>query len=256
MRSADQIVVEARLRLGWRGADPLGASDLVARSARPGRGRALYRVRLAQLVGFDRGGEENLSDLERDRATEAVEALSSLYQADRSDNSTNLSASLALLGANIAYAGVTLAFSDQFSKLNDTLVVLLPIPLWIVAAFHSLIVSAGMLRAVSIQVLERELIRRAKIPDDVKIVVGYQAPEGVMNIKPAAWVHKLAIVLANGGSGLIAIPYTVYILFSREIEGMLRGGALFVYVFVALITALSWTEGLKRYQRNAKIAGL
>ena len=102
-----------------------------------------------------------------------VAALATIYTADRADTASSMNVALALLGAGIAYVAATLAFSGTLSRSLGWITVFLPFPLWLIAAFHSLIAISAMIRSISITQLETLLLQRTRIDNDRIDTIGF-----------------------------------------------------------------------------------
>lgn len=178
-----------------------------------------------------------------------VAALAAIYAGTRADNSSIMNVSLALLGAGVTYIAATLAFADNFgTAINWLVVAVLPCPLWIVAAFHSLIVSVTMVNAVTAQYVEARLMKFAQVPEGKRKYIGYPRAEKIMNINKSRWSHKVMVITTYGGAAMLVVGYTVYMM------GLYWSNAaslpwtllfLVVYVLAMVSVIFSWIHGVR-----------
>jgi hypothetical protein len=182
-----------------------------------------------------------------------VASLATIYTADRADTASSMNVALALLGAGIAYVAATLAFSGTLSRSLGWITVFLPFPLWLIAAFHSLIAISAMIRSISITQLETLLLQRTRIDSDRIDTIGFRAPERIGNVTQAAWPHAIASVLSYGGVALIVIGYTTYMIVnSQRLPELATLLAAAGYATLTLLVAASWRYGFAIYARSEK----
>lgn len=182
-----------------------------------------------------------------------VAALATIYTADRADTASSMNVALALLGAGIAYVAATLAFSGALSRNLGWITVFLPFPLWLIAAFHSLIAISAMIRSISITQLETLLLQRTRIDKDRIDTIGFRAPERIGNVTQAAWPHAIASILSYGGVALIVIGYTIYMIVnSQRLPEWATLLAAAGYATLTLLVAASWRYGFAIYARSEK----
>jgi hypothetical protein len=180
--------------------------------------------------------------------------LVALYGADRAEAASTLSVAFALLGLAVAYVTGTLAFAELTFRQFGWLSVLVPFPLWIIAAFHSLLTTSAMVRSVSIRALERKLQAKTSFKDLPPGLIGMEASEKILNIKEAKRPHQLATGLAYGGIVLIFAFYTLYFLVRAPGLGSVgRVVAFGLYVAIAVVVWTSWRAGFEVYNRNARV---
>lgn len=177
-----------------------------------------------------------------------VEALAAIYTGTRADNSSIMNVGLALLGAGVTYIAATLAFADAFGTDVDWIIVaVLPAPLWIVAAFHSLIVSITMVNAVTAQYVEARLMDVAGVGNPDRRYIGYQRAEMIMNIGKSRWSHKVMVVLTYGGAATLVLGYTVYMTWlywtnDDNVFGTMLFTAFYTAATISVI--FSWWHGV------------
>ncbi|MGW4524159.1 hypothetical protein [Amycolatopsis sp. NPDC004378] len=184
-----------------------------------------------------------------------VTALAAIYAGTRADNSSIANVSLALLGAGAAYIAATLAFADKFgSAVSWVVVAILPSPLWLVAAFHSLLVCLSMVNAVTIQYTEEKLLDVAGVPDGERSRIGAKRGEAIGNIMIARWPHKVMEAIIYGGAGALVVGYTGYTLtlsWSHAPVSTVVFACL--YGFALVSTVFSWTYGFGHAAETAEV---
>ncbi len=207
---------------------------------------ALNRPDLARNDGTEPESTPSPSQSDAD-----VSALTSLYEADRADASATLTVALALLGAGVAYVTGTLAFADSLFRQFGWLSIFVPFPMWLIAAFHSLITVSAMLRSRSILVVEDKLLGYTSLSKGQKKLTGMRGPGRIMNVMEAEWPHKLATILSYLGVGLIVLGYTVYFLLKTphlSIVGQVVAGC--GSLALLLVVICSWWAGLRSYNKS------
>lgn len=172
----------------------------------------------------------------------SVDALAALYQAERTDAVGILSAALALIAAGLAYIGVTLTLSDGLMDWRESgAMLLLPFPLMMICAFHSLLTITSMVRAQSIERIEDDLVALAGLAG-VRGKVGISASERIMNITVAGPAHRFATALTYGGTGLILIGYGVYCCYQGlQGTGLSTGWIFAVVIYFLLVVGIAWS---------------
>ncbi len=185
---------------------------------------------------------------------DSVSALGALYQGEKTDASAIFNVAMAMMGIGAAYLVGVVTLVDKYgtSPLTWDVVVLLPIPLWLIAAFHSLITLNAMSHGVSVRVIENRLFEIAGFDDEIRDLVGSQAGDRIMDIQEAKWPHKIATGFVYGGVGIAIVLYTIFVIHGffvihdswdrAEIAKAL--GAVSGYLLAAIIVIASWTAGL------------
>ena len=186
--------------------------------------------------------------------TDEVAALAAIYTADRTDHTVSINNSIALLAAGVGYATATLAFFDRITEAVAPLVLtLLPLPMWMVALYHTLLTSASMSRSVSIRTVESALLAKTTIPTQAASHIGHSAVEQTLNLFHARWPHKIASMVAYGGVGFVAAAYTGYVL-SQDVRlpcaGIVAGAG--GYLFLAALLVWCWITAFARYHANVR----
>jgi hypothetical protein len=186
-----------------------------------------------------------------------VAALSVIYSATRADSSSILNVSLAMLGAGAAYVTATLAFADKFGNgISWVAVAALPAPLWIIAAYHSLITAVAMLNGVTLITVEKQLLDTGGIPPRIQRHIGFKQAEEVFNIQLSRWPHKVATAGVYGGAAAIVSTYTIYMVrvsWSHAMPWPVIFGTVYLAFFI--VTGWSWAVGLRLVSASAKACG-
>lgn len=183
-------------------------------------------------------------------------ALTALYQAERTDNSGIMNTSLALIGAGTAYLAGTLALWEKFSVFGGW-IALLPLPLWCVTAFHSLLLASSVVKAQSIILLEEDLkslVHSGNMQRNARLV-GYVATEQVMNLK-RAWrikAHRpfaVSTIITYGGVGLIIVIYTIAVVIkSGAYIGAWAIAPGVAYLLLTAAVAAAWIAALSKVEK-------
>lgn len=181
-----------------------------------------------------------------------LQALVALYQAERSDASAILNIGLALVGAGAAYAVGTIALSNQFgNSVGWAFVALLPVPLWLISAFHSLIFTLGTVCGLSALFLEEELFKQSGINVKYRSLIGSSARENVMNAAKSTYPHMVATYITYIGIGSVIISYTIYIMYISWGEvGAWKYLFLAGYTILFGTVLLSWISGIRTVANN------
>jgi hypothetical protein len=180
-------------------------------------------------------------------SADRVAALGALYQADRQDAVGNLVAALALIAAGLTYVGVVAVLINNVKLPGGPwTLAFLAFPLWVVASFHALLAANSVVRARSIEIIERPLVRAAGFNDSVRQYIGSRAGQRVMNIKEQPrrlWAQTL---ISYGGVLVVIIAFSFYCLdVAAKIEGwgsaaVITAEITYALLFVAVLMA--WSE--------------
>jgi len=194
-----------------------------------------------------------------------IDLLKTIYQADRAQQSSDLAVALALVGAFIAYVSATLAFSKdlfengRFSHIHWALL-FVPLPAWIMAAYHSLLGTASPVRSRSIKAIETILKDRAgftRAEAGKARFIGNEGAEKVINIDEAKWAHKTASFITYGGVLPLIVGYTAY--FVGRAPAIPLWGRLIAAVAYGVLGVLiinSWIAGFRSYREAEEALGL
>jgi hypothetical protein len=194
----------------------------------------------------------------RRAGVESIPAIAAVYSATRADNGTLLNVTLALLGAGAAYLVGTLAFVDKFgTSISWFLVAALPVPLWIIAIFHSILTVSAMTNSLALRAFERELMQASFADRGTIKGLGYANADRIMNIRIARWPHRVATAVVYGGVGATIILYTIYlILLSRSRIGLWTWAFVALYLALLVIAIASWIAGFAHLDATSKILQL
>lgn len=178
-----------------------------------------------------------------------LHTLTAVYQSERADRAATQTVSLAAIGVAMTYIVGTIAFYDKLDLLGWA-ISLLPFPLLCTAAFHSQLLNLAAVRARSILTLERALLAATEHDHDHPLDptrIGVTASEYATNIHTARASHRLAILIAYGGMGLIHLGYTVLMLVkaARHLAGWIAIPSG-VYLILLIPIALAWRDSTRR----------
>jgi hypothetical protein len=179
---------------------------------------------------------------------DSITALATLYQAETTAASVIFNTAMDLTRLTVAYMiGAVLFVRTIGNRPTDgLLLLLLPIPIWLIATFNSLVTLNAMRHGVSVKILEDALFAASglRVKRDH---VGSAAGDKIMDITQARFVHKLATMLVYGGVGSLMTLVTAYSLYSAQ--ELVRSGVIWTaaisYMLVGIIVAASWIAGLR-----------
>ena len=183
-----------------------------------------------------------------------LHVLTAIYQSDRADRATTLTVSLATIGVATTYLIGTIAFYDKLDLLGWAMS-LLPFPLLCTAAFHSQLLNLAAVRARSILTLERALLTAVDAGQSPPLDpsrIDATATEHATNIHTAGTTHRIAMLVAYGGAGIIPLAYTVLVLIkaARHLGGWVAVPATFYLVLLVPI-ALAWRDSAAKLDLRA-----
>jgi hypothetical protein len=189
-----------------------------------------------------------------DHLDRRISALGALYQADKADAASNFNVSMAMMGIGAAYIIGALGYSDKFGSgpLSWTLVMFGAVPLWLIAAFHSLLTLNGMIHGLSVQILEDELFIHTNLPSVARDYVGSRGGDGVMDVTKSRLAHKWATIFVYGGVALLVLGFTIYVAVESwsNVSFGAKWLAIVVYVTSAVTVILSWSVGFSVLNRG------
>jgi hypothetical protein len=190
-------------------------------------------------------------------ANDPVPALAGLYQGEKTDATGIFNTAMAMMGVAVAYLIGAIPFVSKISEgpIPWVFLILLPMPLWIVIAFHSLITLNAMSHGVSVRIIENALFESSGLRGKVKRnLVGSAAGDKIMDITQAKTVHKLTTVFVYGGVAVLVLLFTAYALYSamgliekgdiRFLQAGVVWTAAVMYILVAIMVLRSWIVGL------------
>ncbi|MFI5776599.1 hypothetical protein [Nocardia sp. NPDC051570] len=173
-----------------------------------------------------------------------VAALTSLYDAERADQQTHMNVALALIAGAVTYLGVVVG---QFHDLRQSYLfaVLIPFPLWMVAAFHVLLIATIVTRNKSIRILELRLFAATRLAAAGVTVdeIGRERARKVTDFRVQPWQLKFQTLMTYGGIGLTLVCFTSYCLWNAQNA---RGWTVPVivsvpcYLVLTALLALAW----------------
>jgi len=206
----------------------------------------------------------------------SVAALAALYQGEKTDASYVFNTAMVMMGIAVAYLVGAIPFVDKLSygpigAPSATVphawayLLLLPIPLWLVVAFHSLITLNAMSHGISVTLIETELfgitgMEARGVPRDM---IGSAAGDKIMDITRSALVHRVVTFVVYGGVGVFVIGFTGYTwssaqqVIARETargSGNLAVVALAIYAILLLLVLASWWVGLRMINHGRRAA--
>jgi hypothetical protein len=188
------------------------------------------------------GGAAQPGDLDR-----RISALGALYQADKADAASNFNVSMAMMGIGAAYIIGALGYSDKFGSgpLSWTLVMFGAVPLWLIAAFHSLLALNGMMHGLSVQILEDELFFHTNLPTEARGYTGSRGGDSIMDITKSRMAHKWATAFVYGGVALLVLGFTIYVAIESwsQVSVPVRWFAVVIYTASAATVIFSWSVG-------------
>jgi hypothetical protein len=218
---------------------------------------ALIGLRRSYEVAFRGSAQESAESShhgltppsEADYVSTEIAALAPIYTADRADNSAG--EVFTILGAGAAYITATLAFSGQIFRSIGLLGPFLPLPLWIMVAYQSLLTGAAMVRSLSIRAIESKLLNSTDFSKLQAQAIGLQSSERVLNVNDASFVHKVISFATYGGIVLMVCAYTVFVISTDpDIANTWRIVAYTGYAFLAILVVASHCDNIRLYKRS------
>jgi hypothetical protein len=192
-----------------------------------------------------------------------VVALAALYQGEKTDASYVFNTSMAMMGVAVVYLVGAIPFVGDLSRgpIAWLFLLLLLIPLWLIAAFHSLMTLNAMSHGISVRIIEDALFEASelKAKGAKRNLVGSAAGDKIMDISKAHGVHVLTTVVVYGGVAFLVIGFTAYALYSAN--GIVKDDVVLVharvveiaiatYSLLAIMVALSWIKGLRMINKG------
>ncbi len=194
-------------------------------------------------------------------------ALIAIYQTDQARISAVGSVTLTMLGAGITYLVATAPFARSLAEklakqfpqsdwVPGTFLASLPLLLFIIAAYHSLLTLEAIFRTVSARAIEVELVSTAGL-DRKKARFGAGASDHVLDLRQQPIPFKLATGIAYGGIILIVAVYAVAMLimsvhYIHEAVWI----PIAIYSILTVLIAQSWLYGLTKAQKAQDVAYL
>ena len=131
-------------------------------------------------------------------------------------------------------------------------------PVWLVAAFQSLMTLKAMSHSVSLLIIEHALFRRAGLQVR-RTIIGSAASDEIMDINVSNLAHTITTLLVYNGVGFLVIGLTAYSVNSAanaldEKDTLFRwwvvGAAIFTYILLVILVAISWIVGCSKIKKN------
>jgi hypothetical protein len=189
------------------------------------------------------------------RVNDPVTALAALYQGEKTDASYVFNTAMAMMGIAVAYLVGAIPFVGNLSHgpIPWLFLLLLPIPLWLIVAFHSLITLNAMSHGISVRIIEDALFEASELRVRRELV-GSAAGDKIMDITQAKFAHKLTSVFVYGGVAFLVMGFTAYAVYSANgivkndvvlVHARVTEIAIATYLLLAVIVALSWAVGFR-----------
>lgn len=175
-----------------------------------------------------------------------VKALAAFYQAEKTDASGVFRTAMAMMAIGGAYLCVMITNIYRFgSGPGDWLILLvLPLPLWLIAAFQSLMTLNAMSHGVSVQIIEDALFAESALPAGTRNYVGSVSGDKIMDINKSRFIHHLTTYIVYIGVGMLVIGFTSYTVYLTWHPPYIASVvAIVVYVLLAIIIGISWRVG-------------
>jgi hypothetical protein len=193
-----------------------------------------------------------------------VSALAALYQGEKTDASYVFNTAMVMMGVAVAYLVGAMPFVVNISHGPNArlFLLLLPIPLWLIAAFHSLMTLNAMSHGISVRIIEDALFEESGLRVN-RLMVGSAAGDEIMDITQAKAAHKLTTVVVYGGVALLVAGFTAYALCSangivdQDANAVLAHApvveiAMVTYSLLAIMVAVSWIVGMLMINKGRK----
>jgi hypothetical protein len=189
----------------------------------------------------------------------ALTALAALYQGEKTDASYIFNTAMALMAIAVAYLVFAIPSVGNLSggQHAGVFLILLPVPLWLVAAFHSLITLNAMSHGVSVQIIEQQLFDASELQVR-RDLVGSAAGDRIMDINKSKLIHRCTTVFVYAGVAILIVGFTCYAVYSASevkpaalaVPAHAVWAAAFSYGLLLLMVGLSWLVGLKMINKG------
>jgi hypothetical protein len=177
-----------------------------------------------------------------------VTTLAALYQGEKTDSAYVFNTAMAMMGIGMFYLAAIVSCSDRFGSAPLTwwIVLLLPFPLWLIAAFHSLMILNAMSHGVSVRIIENALFRTSGLSAD-RDLVGSAAGDKIMDVTQSCFAHAFTTYVVYIGVAALVVVFTGYALYgaSRHLPPWAIAVAIFGYLFLLTVVGNSWVQGLR-----------
>src|ERR1017187_4803676 len=183
-------------------------------------------------------------------ANDRVTALVALYQGEKTDASYVFNTARVMMGVAVAYLVGAIPFVGNLSHgpFAWLFLVLLPFPLWLIIAFHSLMTINAMSHGISVRIIEDALFEASELRVN-RDLVGSAAGDKIMDITQAKASHIITTVVVYAGVALLVIGFTCYAVLSAS--GVLNAQGIWIavgvvtYFLFLVMVAKSWIEGFR-----------
>jgi hypothetical protein len=178
-----------------------------------------------------------------EKDSDSITALAALYQGEKTDAAYLFNTAMVMMGVAVAYlVGAMTVVGKPNHELNELpwpFLLLLPIPLWLIIAFHSLITVNAMSHGISVRIIEDALFEASQLGHRVKRdMVGSAAGDKIMDITQAKPAHILTTVVIYAGVAFLVVGFTAYALYTAWslvkndvvlVQGRVVGIAITIY---------------------------
>jgi hypothetical protein len=185
-----------------------------------------------------------------------IAALAALYQGEKTDASYLFNTAMAMMGIAVSYVVGAIAFLGNPSRgpMPWLFLLLLPIPLWLIVAFHSLMTLNAMSHGISVRIIEDALFDASELRVD-RGLVGSAAGDKIMDITQEKVVHKVTTFVVYAGVAGLVIGFTVYALYSAQ--GIVKDDLVWIlaigaYSLLLIMVAASWIVGVRMINKGRK----
>jgi len=185
-----------------------------------------------------------------------IAALAALYQGEKTDASYLFNTAMAMMGIAVSYVVGAIAFLGTPSRgpMPWLFLLLLPIPLWLIVAFHSLMTLNAMSHGISVRIIEDALFDASELRVD-RCLVGSAAGDKIMDITQEKVIHKVTTVVVYAGVAGLVIGFTVYALYSAQ--GIVKNDLVWIlaigaYSLLLIVVAASWIVGVRMINKGRR----
>lgn len=186
--------------------------------------------------------------------SDRIAALSALYQGEKTDASYLFNTAMAMMGIAVSYVVGAIAFLGNPGRgpMPWLLLLLVPIPLWLIVAFHSLMTLNAMSHGISVRIIEDALFDASELRVD-RSLVGSAAGDKIMDITQEKAVHKVTTFVVYAGVAFLVIGFTVYALHSAR--GIVMDDLIWIlaiggYSLLLIMVAASWIVGVRMINKG------
>jgi len=196
--------------------------------------------------------------------SDSVSALAALYQGEKTDASYVFYTAMAMMGIAVTYliGAIPLIGNLSHGPIAWLFLLLLPVPVWLIVAFHSLMTVNAMSHGISVRIIEDALFDVSELRVE-RSLVGSAAGDKIMDVNQSKAAHILVSVIVYGGVALLVAGFTAYALYSaggiiRNDADLVRARVIWIaigfYSLLLIIVALSWIEGMRMIKEAKDLA--